>query len=125
MLVAGRDDDACVVGAGLRAAQERCPPLVASTIRLRVDRGEITESAALVAAVRAVAGVSDEQSVEWLVRRTMTTGGLLRRPRLTPTSPGRLPARNVLAARGGSDSRATPAPRLARARTSATVASAA
>jgi len=121
MLVAVRDDDACVVAAGLQAAQERCPPLVASTIRLRVDRGEITESAALVAAVRAVAGVSDEQSVEWLVRRTMTTGGLLRRPRLTPTSPEMLAALNVLAARWGSDSRATPALELARSSTSATV----
>src|SRR5260221_13928913 len=119
MLVPVRDADACVVGAGLQAAQERCPPLVASTIRLRVDRGEITESAALVAAVRAVAGVSDEQSVEWLVRRTMTPGGLLRRPRLTPTSPEMLAALNVLAARGGRDLRATPAPALARSHPSA------
>ncbi len=74
-----------------------------------------------MAAVRAVAGVSDEQSVEWLVRRTMTTGGLLRRPRLTPTSPEMLAALNVLAARWGSDSRATPALELARSSTSATV----
>lgn len=121
MLVAVRDDDTRVVAAGLQAAQERCPPLVASTIRQRVDRGEITESAALVAAVRAVAGMSDDQSVEWLVRRALTTGGLLRRARLAPTSPEMLAALNVLAARWGSDARARQVLELARSSTSATV----
>src|SRR5258708_31315432 len=117
MLVAGGDEDARGVAAGLQGAQERCPPLVASTIRQRVDRGEITESAALVAAVRAVAGVSDEQSVEWLVRPTMTTGGPPRRAPLAPTAPGMLAALTFPAARGGSHSRAAPALHLAPPRT--------
>src|SRR5258708_24221058 len=108
MLVAGGDEDARGVAAGLQGAQERCPPLVASTIRQRVDRGEITESAALVAAVRAVAGVSDEQSVEWLGPPPKTTGGLLRRPRPPPTPPAKLPALDAPPAGGGSGSQPHP-----------------
>ena len=121
MLVAVRDDDERVIHAGLLAAQERCSSLTASTIRQRIDRGEITESASLVAAVRAIGNMSDDLTLDWMLRRTVVAGGLLRRPRLAPTTPDLLAALSVLAARWGSNSRAVPVLDLARASTSPTV----
>jgi hypothetical protein len=121
MLVAVRDDDERVTHAGLLAAQERCSSLTASTIRQRIDRGEITDSASLVAAIRAIGNIADDVTLDWMLRRTVVPGGLLRRPRLAPTTPDLLAALSVLAARWSSDSRATSVLDLARTSASPTV----
>jgi hypothetical protein len=117
MSVAVRDDDERVVYAGLLAAQERCSPLVAATIRQRMDRGELDDGAARVAAVRAVAASADDDALPWLLGRTIVAGGLLRRPRLAPTSPELLAALSAIAGRWGADPRAATV--LEHARTSA------
>jgi hypothetical protein len=121
MLVAVRDDDERVIHAGLLSAQERCSSLTASTIRQRIDRGEIADSASLVAAVRAIGTMTDDLTLDWMLRRTVVPGGLLRRPRLAPTTPDLLAALSVLATRWGGDPRAAPVLALARASTSPTV----
>ncbi len=121
MHVAVRDDDERVIHAGLLAAQERCSSLTASTIRQRIDRGEITESASLVAAVRAIGNMGDDLTLDWMLRRTVVPGGLLRRPRLAPTTPDLLAALSVLASRWGNEPRAAAVLELARASTSPTV----
>lgn len=121
MLVAVRDDDERVMYAGLLAAQERCSSLTASTIRQRIDRGEITDSAALVAAVRAIGSMTDDLTLDWMLRRTVVPGGLLRRSRLAPTTPELLAALSVLAARWGGNPRAAEVLERARASTSPTV----
>ncbi|MEO8333788.1 MAG: hypothetical protein ABI664_02365 [bacterium] len=117
MSVAIRDDDERVMYAGLLAAQERCSALIASTIRQRMDRGDITDSTAMVAAVRAVGNIADDITLDWMLKRTIVPGGLLRRPRLAPTTPELLAALSVLAARWGDDPRAASV--LEHARTSA------
>ena len=121
MSVAVRDDDERVVYAGLLAAQERCSPHVAATIRQRMDRGELTDAAARVAAVRAVANAGDAAALDWLLGRSVVVGGLLRRSRLAPTSPEMLATLSAIAARWGDDSRALPVLEFARASASPTV----
>jgi hypothetical protein len=121
MSVAVRDEDERVVYVGLHAAQERCSPHVASTIRQRMDRGELADGAARAAGVRAVANAADDDTLEWLLRRTIVSGGLLRRARLAPTSPELLAALSVLAARWSMDPRAATALECARASRSPTV----
>ena len=121
MSVAVRDDDERVVYVGLLAAQERCSPHVAATVRQRMDRGEITDGTARAAAVRAVGNALDDDTLEWLLRRAMVTGGLLRRPRLAPTSPELLATLTVLASRWGDDARAEGVLRRAQASVSPTV----
>ncbi len=121
MLVAVRDDDERVMYAGLLAAQERCSSLTASTIRQRMERGEITDSASLVAAVRAIGNRTDDLTLDWLLRRTLVSGGLLRRPRLAATTPDLLATLSVLAARWADDARAGPVLELARKSPSPTV----
>ena len=121
MSVAVRDDDERVVYAGLLAAQERCSPHVAATIRQRMDRGELEDGAARVAAVRAVANAADDDALRWLLGRSFVTGGLLRRPRLAPTSPELLAAVSAIAGRWAHDPRAATVLQHARASTSPTV----
>jgi hypothetical protein len=121
MSVAVRDDDERVMYAGLLAAQERCSALIASTIRQRMDRGEITDSTAMVAAVRAVGNITDDITLDWMLKRTIVPGGLLRKPRLAATTPDLLAALSVLAARWSRDSRAASVLELARASASPTV----
>jgi hypothetical protein len=86
-----------------------------------MDRGEITDSAALVAAVRAIGSMTDELTLDWMLRRTVVPGGLLRRPRLAPTTPELLAALSVLAARWSDNPRAAEVLERARASTSPTV----
>jgi hypothetical protein len=114
MSVAVRDDDERVMYAGLLAAQERCSALIASTIRQRMDRGEITDSTAMVTAVRAVGNITDDLTLDWMLKRAIVPGGLLRKPRLAPTTPDLLAALSVLAARWSKDSRAAAVLELAR-----------
>src|SRR5260221_8894564 len=57
MLVAVRDDDACVVAAGPQAALDAVPPFVVSIIRVSLDPGAINARAALWGGVAAFAGV--------------------------------------------------------------------
>lgn len=121
MSVAVRDDDERVVYAGLLAAQERCSPHVAATIRQRMDRGELEDGAARVAAVRAVANAADDAALRWLLGRSIVAGGLLRRPRLAPTSPELLAAVSAIAGRWAHDPRAATVLQHARASTSPTV----
>ncbi len=125
MSVALRDDDERVIYAGLLAAQDTCSPAMAATIRERMDRGEIAESAARAAGVRAVAHIIDDDTLEWLLKRVVVAGGILRRARLAPTSPELLAALNVLALRWEHHPMATPALEQARASTSSTVRTAA
>ena len=121
MSVAVRDEDERVVYVGLLAAQERCSTHVASTIRQRMDRGELEDGAARAAGVRAVANVGDDDTLEWVLRRTIVPGGLLRRARLAPTSPELLAALGVLVARWSTDPRAAAVLERARASASLTV----
>ncbi len=121
MAVAVRDEDERVVYAGLLAAQEKCSPYVAATIRQRMDRAELNDGASRVAAVRAVAVAGDDAALPWLLGRTVTAGRLLRRTRLAPTSPEMLAALSAIAARWRKDPRAAEVLEMARASSSPTV----
>jgi hypothetical protein len=88
-------------------------------IRERVDRGELADPTVRAAAVRAVASRRDDEALAWLLGRIITTGGLLRRVRLAPSSPEVLASLGALAAHWGDDPRAAVAIALARQSTSA------
>jgi hypothetical protein len=96
------------------AAASGCPPEVAAIIRERIDRDELTDVAVRAAGIRAAATQRDDTTLEWIVRRALVPGGLLRRPRLAPASPEVLASLTALATHWADDPRAAPALELAR-----------
>jgi hypothetical protein len=119
LLASVNDPDERVAYIGLLAAAQNCPADVAAVIRERVDRGELADGTVRAAAVRAVASRRDDDALAWILERTLTTGGLLRRTRLPAASPEVLAALGALAAYWGDDPRAAVAIGLARQSTSA------
>jgi hypothetical protein len=106
---------------GLVAAAQSCPADAAVLIRQRVDRDELTDGTVRAAAIRAVASRKDQEALEWILARTLVTGGLLRRTRLAPNSPELLASLSALAAHWPDDPRAAAAIALARQSTSASL----
>ena len=126
LLAAVRDADMRVVSVGLLGAQERCTPQAAASLRLRMDRGDIADDILRAAAVRAVCAATEEgraadDTLEWMLRRVLHPGRVLRAPRLMPVTGEMLAALGALAAQWDDDARALPALRLARAHESADV----
>jgi hypothetical protein len=119
LLASVTDPDERVAYIGLVAAAQSCPADAATVIRERVDRGELADPTVRAAAVRAVASRRDDEALAWLLGRIITTGGLLRRIRLAPSSPEVLASLGALAAHWGDDPRAAVAIALARQSTSA------
>jgi hypothetical protein len=121
LLTALRDSDERVVYTGLLAAQSDCSPETAAVIRARIDADELAEGAVRAAGVRAVATVRDDATLEWVLRHTLVTSGILRKTRLAPASPELLASLNALATYWSDDARAALALSLARESTSPSV----
>jgi len=73
------------------------------------------------AGIRAAATQPDEETLDWILRRTLVSGGLLRRTRLAAPSSELLAALGALAAHWSTDPRAVVAISLARASASPSV----
>lgn len=125
MLASVNDPDERVANCGILAAIHGCPADTAAVIRRRIDAGEITDPTVRAAGIRAVATQTDEETVDWLLRRTIVTGGFMRRTRLAPASPELLAALSALAANWSADARAAAAISLARASSSPSIRAAA
>jgi hypothetical protein len=121
LLSALRDPDERVVYIGLLAATSACSPEMASVIRQRIDRDELTEGTVRAAGIRAVSGQRDDATLEWILEHALVPGGLLRRTRLATGSPELLASLTALASYWGDDPRAAVALTLARKSTSPTV----
>ena len=120
LLAAVRDTDLRVVSVGLLGAQERCTAPAAASLRMRMDRGDIADDFLRAAGVRAVSATDEEgraadDTLEWMLRRVLHPGRVLRAPRLMPVTGEMLAALGALAARWDEDPRALPALQLARA----------
>jgi hypothetical protein len=114
VLAAVRDPDERVAYCALLAAASACPPEAATIIRQRIDDDELTDVAMRAAGIRAAATQRDDATLEWILRRALLPGGLLRRPRLAPASPEVLASLTALATYWADDPRATPTLELAR-----------
>jgi hypothetical protein len=121
LLAAVRDPDERVAYCAMLAAASGCPPEVAAIIRERIDRDELTDVAVRAAGIRAAATQRDDTTLEWIVRRALVPGGLLRRPRLAPASPEVLASLTALATHWADDPRAAPALEVARRNASPSV----
>ena len=114
LLTSVRDPDERVAYCGILAAAHGCPPDAAAVIRQRIDLDELADGAVRAAGIRAVATQPDEETLAWILRRTLVSGGLLRRTRLAPASPELLASLSALAAHWAADPRAAAAIALAR-----------
>jgi hypothetical protein len=114
MLTSVNDPDMRVAYCGILAATHGCPADTAAVIRRRIDAGELAEGTVRAAGIRAVATQPTEETLNWLLRRTLVTGGIMRRTRLAPASPELLASLSALAAHWSADARATVAISLAR-----------
>jgi len=121
LLAAVRDPDERVAYCGILAAAQGCPADAATVIQQRIDGGELTDGTVRAAGIRAVAGRRDDATLEWILRRTLAMGGLLRRTRLAPASPELLASLGALAAHWPDDPRAKIAIALARNSASASL----
>ncbi|PYP81027.1 MAG: hypothetical protein DMD35_03045 [Gemmatimonadetes bacterium] len=121
LLASVNDPDDRVAYIGLLAAGQRCSVNAAAVIRQRIDSGELADGTVRAAAVRAVASLRDEETLTWILDRTLATGGLLRRTRLAPVSPELLASLGALASHWPQDPRAAVAIGLARQSTSASL----
>jgi hypothetical protein len=114
LLASVRDRDERVAYCGILAATHGCPADAAAVIRQRIDLEELTDGTVRAAGIRAVATQPDEETLTWILRRTLVAGGLLRRTRLAPASPELLASLSALAAHWSADPRAAVAIALAR-----------
>jgi hypothetical protein len=121
LLAAVSDSDERVVYCGILAAAQGCPADVAAVIQRRIDAGELADATVCAAGIRAVASRRDDATLEWILRRTLVTSGLLRRIRLAPASPELLASLGALAAHWPDDPRAAVAISLARSGGSASI----
>ena len=124
VLAAVRDPDERVAYCAILAAANACPPEAAVIIRQRIDGDELTDAAVRAAGIRAAATQRDDATLEWILRRALVPGRLLRRPRLAPASPEVLASLTALATYWADDPRATPALELAHRSASPSVRSA-
>jgi hypothetical protein len=109
-----RDPDERVAYCAILAAASACPPEAAAIIRERIDGDELTDVAVRAAGIRAAATQRDDATLEWILRRALVSGGLLRRPRLAPASPEVLASLTALATHWAGDPRVAPTLELAR-----------
>jgi len=121
MLASVNDPDERVAYCGIVAAAHGCPADAAAVIRRRIDTDELTDGAVRAAGIRAVATQTDEETLTWLLRRTLVTGGIMRRTRLAPASPELLASLSALAAHWSADARAAVAISLARTSSSPSI----
>jgi len=121
MLTSVSDPDERVAYSGILAATHGCPADIAAVIRRRIDAGELTDGTVRAAGIRAAATQPDEETLAWLLRRTLVTGGIIRRTRLAPASSELLASLSALATHWSSDPRAAVAISLARASASPSV----
>ena len=121
MLASVNDPDERVAYCGIVAAAHGCPADAAAVIRRRIDTDELTDGAVRAAGIRAVATQTDEETLSWLLRRTLVTGGIMRRTRLAPASPELLASLSALAAHWSADARAAVAISLARTSSSPSI----
>lgn len=121
MLASVNDPDERVAYCGILAATHGCPADTAAVIRRRIDLGELTDATVRAAGIRAVATQTDEETLDWLLRRTVVTGGIMRRTRLAPASPELLASLSALAAQWSADARAAMAIALARSSSSPSI----
>jgi len=121
LLASVNDPDERVAYIGLAAAAQCCPADAAVLIRQRIDRDELADGTVRAAAIRAVATRKDDETLVWILDRTLVTGGLLRRTRLAPNSPELLASLGALAAHWPDDPRAAAVINLARQSTSASL----
>jgi hypothetical protein len=117
MLASVNDPDERVAYVGILAATHGCPADTAAVIRRRIDAGELTDATVRAAGIRAAATQPDEVTLDWLLRHTFVSSGIMRRTRLAPASPELLASLSALAAHWSADARAAAA--IALARTSA------
>ena len=94
---------------------------MAAVIRERMSRDDWQDLAVRAAAVRAVATVRDDDTLDWLLSRVLQSGGLLRRTRLAPATPEMLAALTAIATRWPDDLRTAQALSLARSSASQSV----
>ena len=116
-----RDPDERVAYCGILAAAQGCPADAAAVIRERIDRGEFADGTMRAASIRAVASQLDEETLAWILRRTVVTGGFLRRTRLAPASPELLASLGALAVHWSADPRAAAIINLAHASASSSI----
>ena len=116
-----RDRDERVAYCGILAAAHGCPADAAAVIRQRIDAGDLAEGTVRAAGIRAAATQPDEETLEWILRRTLVAGGFLRRTRLAPASAELFASLSALAAHWSADPRAAVAISLARASTSPSI----
>ena len=109
-----RDPDERVAYCGIVAAAHGCPADAALVIRRRIDAGELADGTVRAAGIRAAATQPDEETLDWILRRTLVPGGFLRRTRLAAASPELLASLSALAAHWSADPRAAVAIALAR-----------
>jgi hypothetical protein len=121
LLASVSDPDERVAYCGILAAAHGCPPQAASVIRQRIDQGDFADGTARAAGIRAVATQPDEETLAWILDRTLVSGGILRRTRLAPASPELLAALSALSAHWSADPRAAQAIALARESTSPSI----
>ena len=114
LLASVRDPDERVAYCGILAAAHGCPADAAAVIRQRIDQGELSDGTVRAAGIRAAATQPDEETLAWILRRTLVAGGLLRRTRLAPPSSELLASLSALAAHWSADPRAAVAIALAR-----------
>jgi len=116
-----RDPDERVAYCAIVAAAQGCPADAAAVIRYRIDAGELTDGTVRAAGIRAAATQLDEETLDWILRRTLVAGGLLRRTRLAPPSSELLASLGALAAHWSADPRVAIAISLARASASPSI----
>ena len=121
LLASVRDPDERVAYCGILAAAHGCPADAAAVIRQRIDEGELVDGAVRAAGIRAAATQPDEETLVWILRRTLLAGGFLRRTRLGPASPELLASLGALASHWSADPRAAAAISLARASASPSI----
>jgi hypothetical protein len=114
MLTSVSDPDERVAYCGILAAAHGCPADTAAVIRRRIDAGELADGTVRAAGIRAVATQLDEETLNWLLRRTLVTGGIMRRTRLAPASSELLASLSALVSHWSADARAAVAISIAR-----------
>ena len=71
LLASVRDPDERVAYCGILAAAHGCSAEVAAVIRQRIDEGELADGTVRAAGIRAAATQPDEETLAWILRRTL------------------------------------------------------
>ena len=97
MLAALADADDRIVFVALQATQDGCSRAAIELLRARVDRGEL-DAGLRAHAIRVIATQHTPETLQWLLRRVVTTTKWLKRPKLLPSSPEMLAALAAISA---------------------------